>query len=175
MRGARPSSSLVAPSCRVSGWSRLVGAEPRARGIMVRAAQAARPHVRLRSVAVNQYSPGPKPHSNATNEAGDVITECCRRRNIRVSTVLRSSWLMVVRGVAVSGDLARRRTDECTEPPLSIVKRGLAESALSASQWLLIERRPSLARAWPAVLCHESGRPPLTLRDSPAVDAKKSS
>ena len=50
----------------------------------VLAPQAARPHVRLRSAAVTQNSPGPNPLSNAT---------CA--------------------GIAVSGHRARRRTDEC--------------------------------------------------------------
>jgi len=33
--------------------------------------------------------------------------------------------------LAVSGDPSQRRTDECVEPPLSIIKGGLAEITLS--------------------------------------------
>lgn len=46
IRGVRPSSSLAVRSCRVSGGSRLAGATPRARGILVRAIVVARPYVR---------------------------------------------------------------------------------------------------------------------------------
>jgi transposase len=61
MWGARPSSSLVAKRRRVSGGSRLAGAAPRARGIMVRDRRRDPTACKVdAAAAAMQDSPGPK-------------------------------------------------------------------------------------------------------------------